>query len=331
MTMVSAISSGQLDSQWKSHPLDAHAVASDLCSSQALCILKHLANMDQLELTSTDPNVGVQLLAHLKVGSGSIYLMQPQGPLRWSGQTDRYSGIEIQDPDTAVAEDHPPSTSGHDGLVSIHQPGEKFSVSAPAFTNLMYVQLEHPDREELMDQAQSTLEINDFLIELTVRFLGHVRFSASFVNTQDLANQYITAITGAVYKDRLQFPIPALERIDRRVIRAVEHLSDAETRCFDISATAKAALTSERNLYNLMREEIGLTPYHYYLRTRLIAVRKALLSDRRMKPNISWHAASMGFSHLGRFSAQYKQLFGELPSTTLVWQWKYRSLCGSGG
>ena len=48
---------------------------------------------------------------------------------------------------------------------------------------------------------------------------------------------------------------------------------------------------------------------------RLEAVRRDILADRA-EGNVSSIAMNWGFSHLGRFSSDYKQLFGETPSQT---------------
>lgn len=48
----------------------------------------------------------------------------------------------------------------------------------------------------------------------------------------------------------------------------------------------------------------------------LSAVRQEMLEDRSAR-NISVIAMGWGFTHLGRFSSEYRKLFGETPSATL--------------
>ncbi len=50
----------------------------------------------------------------------------------------------------------------------------------------------------------------------------------------------------------------------------------------------------------------------YLLAVRLDAVRRELL--RRRNRGVTDIATNWGFSHLGRFSATYRQYFGTLPS-----------------
>jgi AraC family ethanolamine operon transcriptional activator len=73
---------------------------------------------------------------------------------------------------------------------------------------------------------------------------------------------------------------------------------------------------SARTLNNVTRAVMGLS-FHQYLRLRrLWSVRWALLSgDPRMM--VKSVALDHGFWHLGRFSVEYRRMFGESPSDTL--------------
>ena len=71
---------------------------------------------------------------------------------------------------------------------------------------------------------------------------------------------------------------------------------------------------SDRTLRLAFRERYGLGPMEYYKRLRLNAVRSALNHDSSM--TIAAAATQFGFHHLGNFAADYRRLFGELPSET---------------
>jgi AraC family ethanolamine operon transcriptional activator len=60
----------------------------------------------------------------------------------------------------------------------------------------------------------------------------------------------------------------------------------------------------------------NVTPKQYIVATRLVGVRRALL-NARPGAKITSVANDWGFWHLGRFSSDYKRMFGELPSQTL--------------
>ena len=51
--------------------------------------------------------------------------------------------------------------------------------------------------------------------------------------------------------------------------------------------------------------------------TRLNGAHHALAYADKMKTTVTDVAMGLGFTHMGRFSKAYKDLFGELPSDTL--------------
>ena len=73
---------------------------------------------------------------------------------------------------------------------------------------------------------------------------------------------------------------------------------------------------SMRTLEYAFRDVLGLSPVQYLRAARLRGVRRELL---RAGPaiRVSDAAARWGFWHLSQFAADYKRLFGELPSATL--------------
>ena len=62
--------------------------------------------------------------------------------------------------------------------------------------------------------------------------------------------------------------------------------------------------------------QFGITPRQYAVTFRMIGVRRELQAASP-KSNIANIANDWGFSHLGRFSVDYKRMFGERPSDTL--------------
>ena len=74
---------------------------------------------------------------------------------------------------------------------------------------------------------------------------------------------------------------------------------------------------SERTLRNHCQELLGVRPMLYVRRKRLRMARAALLRADPATASVTRIAIKFGFSELGRFSAEYRKMFGELPSTTL--------------
>lgn len=117
-------------------------------------------------------------------------------------------------------------------------------------------------------------------------------------------------------RDRLQQPFannqPAyLQRACRYLkLHAREEVS--------VDTLAAVAGVSRFKLFAAFRDHLQTTPMNWARNLRLDAVREDLLaaSDRR-RLSVSAVALDWGFSHLGRFSSQYRERFGELPSATL--------------
>ncbi len=73
--------------------------------------------------------------------------------------------------------------------------------------------------------------------------------------------------------------------------------------------------TAERTLHLGFKERFGVSPKAYHQTMRLNGVRYELLSGNSGR-TVTDAALEWGYKHLGRFSEQYKRMFGELPSET---------------
>jgi len=79
---------------------------------------------------------------------------------------------------------------------------------------------------------------------------------------------------------------------------------------------AAAAGTRPRTLEAQFKLHLGTTPMGWVRKTRLARARQQLLASKE-GANVTGIALANGFTELGRFSAQYRKAFGELPSQTL--------------
>lgn len=73
---------------------------------------------------------------------------------------------------------------------------------------------------------------------------------------------------------------------------------------------------SRRALQTCFLDVTGITPLAYLRALRLNEVKRILMREPRTQLSIGDAAAQFSFYHLSHFSAQYKSLFGELPSQT---------------
>ena len=101
------------------------------------------------------------------------------------------------------------------------------------------------------------------------------------------------------------------------VTRSHELVAGDVDQCLNIERLCHRLRTSRRTLQNSFMHVAGTTPLHYLRCVRLESVRRQLLAQAGPRPTIAQLAMSEGFTHLSRFAEQYRELFGELPSTTL--------------
>lgn len=73
---------------------------------------------------------------------------------------------------------------------------------------------------------------------------------------------------------------------------------------------------SKNKLYSDFKRYIGVPPTAYLKRIRMEGVRGDIIKSLGAD-SISTLAFNWGFTHLGRFSTEYKKIFGETPSDTL--------------
>ncbi|WP_198369912.1 helix-turn-helix domain-containing protein [Roseomonas rosulenta] len=73
---------------------------------------------------------------------------------------------------------------------------------------------------------------------------------------------------------------------------------------------------SRRKLHDAFVSVVGMTPPAYLKLRRLVLARRALRAGNDGERLVKSVALSHGFWHLGHFSKDYRELFGELPSQT---------------
>jgi AraC-like DNA-binding protein len=98
---------------------------------------------------------------------------------------------------------------------------------------------------------------------------------------------------------------------------AREYIKRHLTSAISVDEIADATHTSPRSLFRAFSELLGDTPHDYVRRLRLHRIRRELLSGNAM--TVSLAAQNWGMAgDLGRLSRNYRDLFGEYPSSTLA-------------
>jgi AraC family ethanolamine operon transcriptional activator len=112
-------------------------------------------------------------------------------------------------------------------------------------------------------------------------------------------------------------PAPPTRRRGRTIARCLEVIEASDPSELTVAGLAREVGVSERALQHAFAKWFQLTPKTYLKTRQLIAVRRRL----RRAPKgtrVSEIAGACGFWHLGQFAADYRGMFGELPSQTLV-------------
>ncbi len=104
------------------------------------------------------------------------------------------------------------------------------------------------------------------------------------------------------------------EKIALSIRDKVFHHMDAK---IDIKSLANEYDVSEQTLQNSFKSLFGFTPQYFLRLLKLNNVRQELKTSDYHEAKVSKIANRWGFAHMGRFSAYYKELFGENPSETL--------------
>jgi AraC-like DNA-binding protein len=84
-----------------------------------------------------------------------------------------------------------------------------------------------------------------------------------------------------------------------------------------LAEICKAIGASERTLRTCCQERLGMGPIRYLWLRRMTLARRALLNADPMLKTVTEIATEHGFWELGRFSVEYRALFGEAPSMSL--------------
>ena len=107
-----------------------------------------------------------------------------------------------------------------------------------------------------------------------------------------------------------------LSKRHRTVRRALDVVKLDSERC-QTSASLSATLgVSRRTLERAFREVLGLSPYQYMLRSRLLAARSDLRNGAS-HVTVTEVAHRYEFCTSSEFASHYKRVFGEPPSATL--------------
>ncbi|WP_189611848.1 helix-turn-helix domain-containing protein [Saccharospirillum salsuginis] len=292
--------------------LDAYTRILDAEAGEWLSALAFLSRNDGLVLTGEWDSRAMGYVSYLPVGNGSVTYVETQQALHLTGHKNAHPTL-LQIQSGQISDLDMPGLVLGPGDFLMLRPRQRLNLKSGSNTRLLAIQLFDAPSDNLVPGRNPVLDIH------TQTYLDDAPFFCHNTDAVRRTHRLLGELRESLIK-----PTRTIEHIkepiDPRVLRAVLHMRQNPDWPFNLAELAAIAYTSERNLYNLMRVHIGCTPYRYYQRCRLLRVRDRMVSHRFESSSISWYAMEGGFNHLGRFSALYREHFGELPSETLGWK-----------
>jgi AraC-like DNA-binding protein len=101
------------------------------------------------------------------------------------------------------------------------------------------------------------------------------------------------------------------------IARFEDFVSAKQYRPVYLAEICAAIGVSERTLRVCCQQQLGMAPIHYLWQRRMCLARRSLQNADRAVTTVTEIATEHGFCELGRFSVEYRALFGESPSATL--------------
>lgn len=121
---------------------------------------------------------------------------------------------------------------------------------------------------------------------------------------------YLVAISDSVARHTKDSSQLIVRTAEERFLAARGHHISLTDLCL-------ATGVSKSTLYNTFHAVCGNAPLEYFHKRQLMMARSILLNSARKRGAVKQSALTVGMTQLGRFSVEYRQLFGESPSVTL--------------
>jgi AraC-like DNA-binding protein len=188
----------------------------------------------------------------------------------------------------------------------------------PSFEAAVGRDLMPPKDEAILAPPPSTLSSLQGLLEGMVELARHAPSTLTHPGVaRSLEQALLETLAACLEPGNVPGPTAALRRriaIMRRFHRALEAAGGQPVYVLEL---ARAIGVPARTLSICCHEHLGVAPKQYLTLRRMHLARQALRLGDPAKTTVTEIATEHGFWQFGRFSGDYKALFGELPSTTL--------------
>ena len=156
-----------------------------------------------------------------------------------------------------------------------------------------------------------------FLSSLMLQSLELAYDNTTLLSEPGFQELMIEELLDAIFlSSKISLPgkLPAYRHLAAK--KAVQYLNDHIDETITLRTMCEHVRTSERSLRQGFLERFGVTPKAYIKRFRLYQLRDRLKCTANEGATITDCAMRLGLTHMGRLPAEYKALFGELPSET---------------
>jgi len=216
----------------------------------------------------------------------------------------------------------------HPGLASVLSPTENTVMHWSADNDQLLVRIDrairshlgHPDNAPLRFELGFRWRECDawrclllYLNECAGNDIDFVKYKLLVANIEQLVVSTLLAAQPHNFTDTKVIRKTAI--LPRHVRKVEEFLRQHVNEPICADQLAQIAGVSLRSLYAGFKEFCGVSPMQYLRNLRLDGARMALSAEP--DASVACIAMQWGFAHLGRFSAEYKQRFGESPSESL--------------
>ena len=135
---------------------------------------------------------------------------------------------------------------------------------------------------------------------------------------QDLVTDLPNLVVSALPAARAIRSNPSIKKRNRLLKSLTAYIDDHIKDPISLAELSAEANVSPRTIQYSFLDRLGVTPKEYIRARRLNGVHRDLSKADPRQMKVSDVANEWGFWHLGQFAADYKRLFGELPSQTLA-------------
>lgn len=216
---------------------------------------------------------------------------------------------------------------GGSSYMSLSGAGHRFVEVSLPLSYLPEAIAAHPRWQQMRAPEEAVFSISQLgATQLRTALLGLFSLQEDFAVVQaktpgrDALKEWLVASLVELLKKVLAIPAAQTKTVQRLRFdlfhSALECIDAGLGEPLSTSLLAKRLRVSPRLLQYTFQDYARITPGRYILHRRLQTIRSEIKRPSGPTMSLLEHALAYGLEHPGRFSQEYKRLFGELPSMT---------------